>query len=755
MRSDERRNETPELLSGNGISDHRKGGTRPGIGRRRRSGLFCALTALSFLVLALSACHRGICPAAPETQIARPVAERIVPPIAQKIPVELTIHGETRIDEYFWLRERENPAVTAYLAAENEYADAAMKHTESLQEKLFEEIVGRISQDDMSAPYMDNGYYYYTRFEEGKEYPVHCRRKDSMQAPEEVLLDVNEMAEGHEYYSVAGLAVSPDNGMLAFGVDTVSRRRYTIHFKDLRTGAILEDRIPDTTGRAAWAGDSRTVFYAVKDETLRPFRIARHVTGTDVSGDAAVFEENDPTFNAGVQRSKSGKYIFVTSHSTLSTEYRFLDAGAPGGEFQVLQPREANHEYDVDHHGDFFYIVTNLGARNFRLMKAPVSKPLKKNWTEVIAHREDVLLQGIELFDRHMALSERHDGLTRLRIIRLADRSEHYLDFGEETYSARIGDNMEMDTDLLRFEYSSLTTPNSTYEYDMETKEKTLVKREKVLGGFDPADYKTERLYAAARDGARIPISLVYRKGALMNGRNPLLLYGYGSYGASMDASFRSNLLSLLDRGFVYAIAHIRGGQEMGRSWYEDGKLLNKKNTFTDFIDCAEFLCSRKFTSPDRLFAMGGSAGGLLVGAVINMRPDLFRGVVAAVPWVDVVTTMLDSSIPLTTAEYDEWGDPNDKAYYDYMLSYSPYDNVKAADYPAMLVTAGFHDSQVQYWEPAKWVARLRAMKTDGDVVLLHTNMGAGHGGVSGRFRRFRETALQYAFLLDLAGIMD
>jgi len=754
MHYDNSTSETKEIISG--VSG--PGGRGRMFPRRERRayplGLAGRLT-LAFLILALYGCHRGICPAAPETQIARPAAERIAPPVAQKIPVELTTHGHTRIDEYFWLRERENPAVTKYLAAENDYTAAAMRHTEALQEKLFEEIVGRISQDDMSAPCLDNGYYYYFRFEEGKEYPVHCRRKDGMQAPEEVLLNVNEMAEGHEYYSVAGLAVSPDNAVLAFGVDTVSRRRYTIHFKDLRTGAILEDRIPDTTGRAAWAGDSRTVFYAVKDETLRPFKIARHEVGTDVSGDAAVFVETDPTFNAGVRRSKSGRYIFVTSHSTLSTEYRFLGADAPAAEFQVLQPREADLEYDAEHLGDSFYIVTNLGARNFRLMKTPVSKPLKENWTEVIPHREEVLLQGIELFDGHMALSERQDGLTRLRIIRLADRAEHYIDFGEETYSVRIGDNMEMGAGILRFEYSSLTTPNSTYEYDMETKEKRLVKREKVLGGFDPAGYESKRLYATARDGKRIPISLVYRKGIERDGNNPLLLYGYGSYGASMDAYFRSNLLSLLDRGFVYAIAHIRGGQEMGRSWYEDGKLLNKKNTFTDFVDCAEFLRSEKFTEPERLFAMGGSAGGLLVGAVINMRPDLFRGVVAAVPWVDVVTTMLDSSIPLTTAEYDEWGDPNDKAYYDYMLSYSPYDNVKAADYPAMLVTAGFHDSQVQYWEPAKWVARLRAMKNDGDVVLLHTNMGAGHGGVSGRFRRFRETALQYAFLLDLAGIRD
>ncbi len=721
--------------------------------RQRRCNLFSGWLIFTCVILALSGCHRGLPSGAADAKLSASFAQELAPPVAQKIATELTIHGHTRIDEYFWLRERENPAVTAYLAAENGYTGAAMKHTEALQEKLFKEMTGRISPDDMSVPYAENGYFYYTRFEKGREYPIHCRRHGSMKAPEEVLLNVNEMAEGHEYYNVTGLAVSPDNGTLAFGVDAVSRRRYTIHFKDLETGRILDDRIADTTGRTAWAGDNRTVFYAVKDETLRPFRIARHAVGTNVSADVVIFDETDPTFNAGVTRSKSGRYIFITSHSTLSTEYRFLDAGRPDGEFHVVQPREPDHEYDVDHFGDEFFIVTNLAARNFRLMKTPVSKPSKDHWTEVIAHRGDVLLQGIELFDRYLVASERQDGLTRLRIIRWDGLSDHYLDFGEETYSAGIAENREFDSDLLRFEYSSLTTPNSTYDYDMAAKEKTLLKREKVLGGFDPGDYKSERLYATARDGVKIPISLVYRKGIGKDAANPLLLYGYGSYGASMDAAFRSNILSLLDRGFVYAIAHIRGGQEMGRNWYEDGKLFKKKNTFTDFIDCAEHLCERKFTAPERLFAMGGSAGGLLVGAVVNMRPDLFRGVVAAVPWVDVVTTMLDSSIPLTTAEYDEWGDPNDRSYYDYMLSYSPYDNVKPMDYPAMLVTAGFHDSQVQYWEPAKWVAKLRAMKTDGDILLLHTNMGAGHGGVSGRFKRYKEIALQYAFLLDLAGI--
>ncbi|MBE0460657.1 MAG: S9 family peptidase [Candidatus Aminicenantes bacterium] len=678
--------------------------------------------------------------------------EKIVkPPVAEKIKKELTIHGHTRVDNYYWLNEGENPKVIEYLKAENEYTTAVLKHTEDLQKILFDEIVGRIKQTDMSVPFRSEGYYYYTRYKKGQEYPLYCRRKGSMVAQEEIMLNVNEMAEGHSFYNVTGLDVSTNNNLLAFGVDTVSRRKYTIHFKDLTTGEILKDEIPNTSGQAVWANDNKTVFYAVKDEALRPFKIYKHVLGEDVLNDKEIYHEKDVTFNTYVGKSKSKKYLFILSTSTLSTEYRFLDANKPDGEFKILQPREKDLEYNVAHFKDNFYIMTNYKAKNFRLMKTPINKTLKENWTEVIPHRKDVLLEQFEIFNDFLVLNERKSGLTNLRIIRWDDNSSHYLDFGEETYTAYISINPEFDTNLLRFGYSSLTTPNSTFDYNMETREKKLLKQQEVVGDFDPANYHAERLYATAKDGVNVPISLVYRKGLKKDGKNPLLLYGYGSYGNSMNPSFSSVRLSLLDRGFVYAIAHIRGGQELGRSWYEDGKLLKKKNTFTDFIACAEHLIEEKFTNPEKLFAMGGSAGGLLMGAVVNMRPDLFKGVIAAVPWVDIVTTMLDDSIPLTTSEYDEWGNPENKEYYDYMLSYSPYDQVEAKDYPAMFVTTGLHDSQVQYWEPAKWVAKLRAMKTDNNILLLHTNMEAGHGGASGRFKRYKTTAMEYAFMLDLA----
>jgi oligopeptidase B len=683
-------------------------------------------------------------------------AEKIKPPVVEKIKKELTLHGDTRIDYYYWLRKRENPKVIEYLKAENEYLDSVMKHTEPLQEKLYNEIIGRIKQTDTSVPYKRNGYYYYRRYEEGKEYPIYCRKKGSMEAKEEIMLNVNEMAKGHGYYHVTGLAVSSNNNLLAFGVDTVSRRKYTIYFKDLTTGEILADKIPITTGQAAWANDNKTVFYAGKDDTtLRSFKICKHVLGTDISTDKEIFNEADETFEAYVYKSKSKKYIFIISNSTLSTEFRYLDADQPDGEFKIIQPREKDLLYDVEHFKDKFYIRTNYQAKNFRLMQASIDKTTKENWTEVIPHRDDVLLEEFEIFNNFLVLNERKNGLTQLRIINWEDKAEHYLDFGEETYVAYIAFNPEFDTDLLRYSYSSLTTPWSTFDYDMNTKEKKLLKQEEVLGDFDPKNYHTERLYATAKDGTKVPISLVYRKGVQKDGDNPCLLYGYGSYGYSTDPTFYSAGLSLLDRGFVYAIAHIRGGQEMGRYWYEDGKLLKKKNTFTDFIACAEHLIAQKYTNPDKLFALGGSAGGLLMGAVVNLRPDLFKGIIAEVPWVDVITTMLDSSIPLTTSEYDEWGNPANKEYYDYMLSYSPYDNVEAKDYPAMLVTTGLHDSQVQYFEPAKWVAKLRDMKTDNNILLLKTNMEAGHSGASGRFKRHKETALIFTFMLDQLGIKE
>jgi len=676
------------------------------------------------------------------------------PPIAEKKPEELTIHGDTRIDNYYWLRERENPDVIAYLEAENTYREAVMKETETLQEKLFDEIVGRIKQTDESVPYKKNGYYYYTRYEEGKEYPVYCRKKGSLDAGEEIMLNVNKMAEGHEYFSVGGMSISTNNKFLAYGVDTVSRRKYTIHIKNLETGEILEDNIPLTTGSSAWANDNKTIFYTSKDEqTLRSKAIHRHIMGTPASEDVLVFSEEDETFNTSVYKTKSEQYLVIGSGSTMTSEYRVLDAGQPEGDWQVIQPRTRGLEYSISHFGDHFYIVTNLDATNFRLMKTPVDRTTKEHWTEVIPHRDDVMLEGIELFSDFMVVDERKEGLNHLRIISMKDGSEHYLDFWEEVYTAGISVNPEFDTQTLRFSYSSLTTPGSTFDYDMVKREKVLLKQQEVLGDFDPENYEAKRLYATAADGKKIPMSIVYRKGLEPDGENPALIYGYGSYGATMDPGFSSVRLSLLDRGFVYAIAHIRGSQVYGRPWYEDGKLFNKMNTFTDFISASEALINQGYTNPDKLFALGGSAGGLLMGAVINLRPDLYKGVIAAVPFVDVVTTMLDETIPLTTGEYDEWGNPNEKEYYDYMLAYSPYDQVEEKEYPNLLVTTGLHDSQVQYWEPAKWVAKLRDMKTDDNLLLLYCNMDTGHGGASGRFEKFRETAMEYAFMFMLLGI--
>ena len=674
-------------------------------------------------------------------------------PDAKQIKKELVIHGHTRIDNYYWFNERENPDVMKYIKRENSYAKAVLKDTEELQEKIYNEIIGRIKQSDVSVPYFRNGYYYYTRYESGKEYPVYCRKKATLDAEEEIILDVNKMAEGYEYYHVAGYSVSIDNNCIAYGVDTLSRRLYTIYFKDLNTGKILTDRIPNTAGFAAWANDNKTVFYTIKDEeTLRPYKVFKHKLGMKNKDDMDVFEEKDDTYSTFVWKTKSRQYIIIGSSSTLSSEYRFIDAATPDTDFKLFHPRERELEYDISPYKDKFFIRTNLDALNFRLMETPANKTGKEHWKEVFPHREDVLFENFEIFNDYLVADERTNGLTQLKVINLADNSWHYIDFKEQAYSAWISVNPEVNTRILRFGYSSLTTPNSIYDYDMETREAKLMKQEEVVGSFSPEDYFSERIYGETSDGKKIPISLVYRKGIKKNGNNPLLLYGYGSYGYTIEPSFNSELLSLLDRGFIYAIAHVRGGQIFGRKWYDDGKLLNKKNTFADFNACAEYLISEKYTSNNKLFAYGGSAGGLLIGAVINMKPELYRGVIASVPFVDVVTTMLDESIPLTTSEYDEWGNPNDKMYYEYMLSYSPYDNVMPGNYPAMLVTTGFYDSQVQYWEPLKWVAKLRDVKRDNNILLLYTNMDTGHTGASGRFRQHKETALKYAFLFKLAG---
>lgn len=679
----------------------------------------------------------------------------MVAPVAKKVPHELTIHDHTRIDNYYWLNNREDSAVINYLNEENSYRESVMEKTAQFQADLFEEIVGRIEQTDMSVPYFVNGYYYYSRYEEGKEYPIYCRKKESLDSAEIILLDVNIMAEGHPYYQVGGLSVSPDNKLMTFGVDTVSRRIYTLYVKNLETGEILKDKIDITTGSVAWANDNKTFFYTLKDQqTLRSNIVMKHILGDDISKDKLIFKEEDETFVCAAYKTKSRDYIMIGSFATLSNEYRFLDANTPDGDFKMIQPRVKELEYGVDHYGDKFYIMTNWDAKNFRLMETPVSAPSMENWTEVIGHREDVYLDGIEIFNKFLVVSERKDGLVNLRIMPWDGSEEHYLDFGEEAYMAYISTNPEFDTEILRYGYTSMTTPSSTFDYNMVSKEKELLKQQAVLGGmFDKDNYETKRIYATAEDGTKIPVSIVYKKGMKLNGKNPFLLYAYGSYGITMDPTFSSVRLSLLDRGFIFAIAHIRGGQIYGRQWYEDGKFLKKKNTFTDYIDVAKYLIAGKYTNSEHLYGMGGSAGGLLMGAVVNMEPELFKGVIAAVPFVDVVTTMLDESIPLTTGEYDEWGNPNDKVYYDYMLSYSPYDNVAAQDYPNMLVTTGLHDSQVQYWEPAKWVAKLRDMKTDDNLLLMYCNMETGHGGASGRFERYKETAMEYAFIFMLEGI--
>jgi oligopeptidase B len=679
-------------------------------------------------------------------------------PIVPKIPKTLEIHGDTRVDDYYWLNDRNNPEVIAYLNAENAYRKAKMAHTEDFQKKLFDEIVGRIQQTDMSVPYKSNHYFYYSRFEAGKEYPYQCRKKDSLENAEEIFLDIPNLAKGHPYYAVGGMSVSPDNEQLCYGVDTVSRRLYTLCFKNLKTGAVAPTQIPNTTGGTVWSADNKTIFYTQKDtESLRSCRIYRHTIGTDPANDVLIFEEKDETFNTFVTKTKSKKYIVIGSSSTVSTEYQILEADNPTGNFRIIQPRERDLEYAIAHYENDFYIVTNYQAKNFRLMKCNADgNTHKENWIEVIPHRTDVLLEDIDIFKHFLVVSERKEGITRLQIRAWDGSEEHYIDFGESAYMAYTSTNPDFDTAILRLGYTSLTRPNSVFDYNMQTRKLHLLKQEAVLdANFKTENYASERIYATAKDGVLVPISLVYNKKYPKNKKNALLLYAYGSYGHSMDPYFSSPRLSLLDRGFTYAIAHIRGGQEMGRHWYEDGKLLKKKNTFTDFIDCAEHLIANGYTSNNKLTAMGGSAGGLLMGAILNMRPDLWKGVVAAVPFVDVVTTMLDETIPLTTGEFDEWGNPKKKEYYEYIKSYSPYDNVEKKAYPALLITTGLHDSQVQYWEPAKWIAKLRTHRTNRKPLYMYCNMETGHGGASGRFERYKEVAMEYAFLLDLFKITE
>lgn len=713
------------------------------------------------LLLALLAFIFFSCKNSDTTVIKQPYKwpEGIKPPVADKKPVQFTAHGDTRTDDYYWMNDyfKKGPdsnRVVQYLTAENTYMDTMMSGTKQLQADLFTEIKSRIKEKDESVPVFDNGYYYYRRTDEGKQYYKYCRKKGNLDAPEEILLDADAMAEGAGYFSATGFSISPDNKMMAFGIDKVSRRQYTIYIKNLETGEILKDEIKGTGNNIVWGNDNKTLFYTSNNPaTLLSEKIKKHIIGTAASADVPVYEEKDQSNYIGVYKTKSRKYIVIYSQATLSSELRILDADTPGGSFKVFQPRMKDVLYEIDHSGDRFLVVTNLDAKNFKLMETPVDKTDKENWKDVIAHRPDVLLEGVSVFKDYWVITERKEGLLKLRIRELASGAEHYVDFGEPTYSANVSANPEFNTTTLRYNYTSLTTPSSVYDYNMQTKEKKLMKETPVLGGFNKADYVSERIYATAKDGTKVPISLVYKKDTKKDGSAPLLLYGYGSYGASMDAYFDNSRLSLLNRGFVFAIAHIRGGQEMGRQWYEDGKMMKKKNTFTDFIDCGEYLINQHYTSKGHLYAMGGSAGGLLMGAVANMAPDLWNGIVAQVPFVDVINTMSDPSIPLTTNEYDEWGNPANKDSYFYMKSYSPYDNVEKKDYPNMLVLTGLHDSQVQYFEPAKWVAKLRELKTDKHIILLKTDMKAGHGGASGRFDYLKDVALQYAFLFALEGI--
>lgn len=677
------------------------------------------------------------------------------PPIATKKPKELEKHGDVRVDSYYWLNERENNEVIAYLEAENDYFKKMTEHTGEFQADLFQEMKSRIKEDDSSVPYKLNGYYYLTRYETGKEYPIYARKKGNLKAEEEILFNCNELSEGHDFFNLRGVSVSPNNKLAAFAVDTVSRRQYTIQIKNLETGEIYSDKIENTTGGSVWAADSETIFYTTKDPvTLRSDKIYKHRLNTSSEEDELVYHEEDETFYTFVYKTKSRDYIVIGSTSTMTSEYRILPADQSDGAFKMFSERERGLEYEISHFGNHFYVLTNKdGATNFKLMKTSISNTSSEHWQEFIPHKDEVLLEDIEIFKNFYVISERDEGINKMRIVNWATGNSYYLPFESETYVAGTTTNLDFDTNKLRYFYNAMEAPYSIIEFDMVTQEQEVLKEQKVLGGkFDKENYRSERVWATSRDGTKVPISLVYHKDTPLNGSSPLLQYAYGSYGNTIDPYFSSVRLSLLDRGFIYAIAHVRGGEYLGRPWYEDGRLLNKKNTFADFVDCSKFLIENNYTSTDHLYAMGGSAGGLLMGAVVNMSPELYNGVIASVPFVDVVTTMLDDSIPLTTGEYDEWGNPNEKDYYDYMLSYSPYDQVEAKAYPNMYVSTGLHDSQVQYWEPAKWVAKLRDMKTDNNLLFLDTNMDAGHGGASGRFEALKETAKEYAFLLDLEG---
>ena len=675
------------------------------------------------------------------------------PPVAKTDPKVDTVHGETRLDNYFWLREKSNPEVIEYLEAENRYTDAMMQHTDDFQEQLYQELLGRIKETDLSVPEKIGDYYYYSRTEEGKQYPIYCRKKGSLEAEEEILLDQNALAEGNEYLEIGVYKISPNHQLLAYSTDTTGGESYTLYVKDLNTGQLLADQIPNTYYSVEWANDNQTLFYTTLDPAKRPYKLHRHQLGGDPAADVLIYHETDESFFLDVSKTRSQAYLLMELENINTSEVHYLDADQSTGDFRVISPRQSELEYSVEHHGDQFLIVTNAEAMNFKLMRASVNNPSRENWEEIIPHREKVKLDGVSAFQNHLVISEREDGLQKIRVRNLTTDEEHAVDFPEPVYTVRQSRNPEFNTNTLRFNYASLITPMSVFDYEMDARTRELKKQDEVLGGYDPSLYESDRIFAKAADGTSIPISLVYKKGLVKDGGSPLLLYGYGSYGINSDPYFSSNRLSLLDRGFRYAIAHIRGGEEMGRTWYENGKLLQKRNTFTDFIACAEHLIAEKYTASNKIVIQGGSAGGLLMGTVTNMRPELFEIVIAKVPFVDVVNTMLDASIPLTVIEYDEWGNPNEKEFYDYIKSYSPYDNIEAKAYPHILVTAGLNDPRVHYWEPAKWTAKLRALKTGENRLLLKTEMGAGHGGPSGRYDYLKEIAFEYAFIFDLLGI--
>jgi oligopeptidase B len=685
----------------------------------------------------------------------RVLQKNILPPVAEKLPQVLELHGDRRVDNYFWMRDIDDPKVIAYLEAENAYTKAMMQHTESLQTQLYDEMLSRIKETDLSVPYRKDNYYYYSRTEAGKAYRIYCRKKGSLDAPEEVLLDENELAAEHDFFDLGVFAISPNHQILAYSFDTTGSERYTLFFLDLNTRQLYPDSIEDTYFSFSWGNDNQTGFYTKIDHANRPYQLFRHTLGTSTSEDVLIYHEPDDGYALYVHNTRSQAYILMTLRSSITTEVHYLDANHPRGNFQIIYPRHPGIEYDIDHHSDYFYVVTNEAATNFKLVKTPIAAPSKDNWQTVIPHREDVLLSGISLFANYLVIYERKDGLQTARVHNLFTGEESNIIFPEPTYEFSEGSNPEFHTNILRFNYTSLITPPSVFDYDMQTKARELKKQTEVLGDYDQTQYQSEWLMATAQDGTQVPISIVYKQGIKQDSRNPLILTGYGSYGASYPASFSSTRLALLDRGVVFAIAHIRGGEEMGRKWYENGKFLQKKNTFTDFIACAEYLISEGWTASDRLAITGGSAGGLLMGAVINQRPDLFQVVVAQVPFVDVVSTILDTSLPLSAMEWEEWGNPNDPIYYEYMKSYSPYDNVKAQNYPHLLITAGLNDSRVKYWEPAKWTAKLREIKTDNNVLLLKTNMDAGHSGASGRYESLKELAFEYAFILDRWGLVE